>query len=206
MLSLCAVGVQAGSVPYASLYRALEPGLKLEKYDRLLAVQRIHSKLAAKPQTIQVRIQARSGAIDIPIAADGRIRFPLTADLLAENPVVESNQPAGSLSLSVSFEVASPTGSTLPYTDFLDSVRQAQEALRQLDGPYSRAEVVGLEFRMAGADASATVECPDSEDLLRADNQGRIVVRTDPRIAAKEAQIRFSAAPQQTFPNLRMPQ
>lgn len=206
LLVLSAAHVHAGSAPYASLYRALEPGLKLDRYDRLLAVQRIQSKLAeVQPGTITVRILAQSGAIDVPIGADGRMRFPLTRELLTENPVVESNQPSGSLSLSVSFEVAPPASSTLAYTDFLDSVRQAQDALRQLDGPYAKAEVVGLEFRMGEPDASATVECPDSEDLLRADQKGRIVVRIDPRLPPADTTIHFSAAPRQAFPNLRMP-
>lgn len=207
LLVFSATDAVAGSAPYASLYRALEPGLKLDRYDRLLAVQRIQSKLAeVPPGTITVRILARGGAIDVPIGADGRMRFPLTSELLAENPVVESNQPSGSLSLSVSFEVAPPAGSNMAYTDFLDSVRQAQEALRQLDGPYAKAEVVGLEFRMGGPDASATVACPDSEDLLRADQKGRIVVRIDPRLPPADTAIHFSDAPRQAFPNLRMPQ
>lgn len=197
----------AGSAPYASLYRALQPGLKLEDYPRLKAVQRIQSKSdQVRPDQITVRILARSGVIEVPISADGQIRFPLEAGLLSENPQVESNQPSGSLSLSVSFEVAPPTQTVLPYVDFVDSVQQAQAALRELEGEYATAEVVGIEYRMAQADASVVVESPAGEDFLRADAKGRIIVRRESLLDPAQSRIRFSAPPIQAFPNLRMPQ
>jgi hypothetical protein len=203
---LAPVLAQAGSAPYASLYHALEPGLKLKDFPRLKAVQRIQSKLArVRPDQISVRILTGGGSIDVPITADGQIRFPLEDRLLSENPAVESNQPSGSLSLSVSFEVVPPAQVALPYGEFIDSVRQAQAALRQLDNEYAQAEVVGVEYRMAQADASVTVESPNGEDLLRADAKGRIIVRMDPLLDSARTRIRFSALPTQAFPNLRMP-
>lgn len=196
---------QAGSAPYASLHRALVPGLKLQRYPRLQAVQRILSKRPDVPaSSIEVSILAAAGTIKVPIGADGRVNFPMTEALLAENPVVESNQPSGSLSISVSFEIAPPTTTTLSYEEFKLTIDEAAAALKELEGPYASASVAGIEFRMPSPDGSVTIESTNSEDLLSADSAGRIVVSFEPRLATVGSQIRFSAVPRQAFPHLRV--
>ena len=66
-------------VRYENLYRALEPGLIISSFDRLLARQRIVSRQSeVSPSQIEVRILSTSGAIVVKVAPDGTVNFPMT--------------------------------------------------------------------------------------------------------------------------------
>lgn len=204
-LTLLPVGTAcAEGVPYASLYQALSPGLQLQQYPRLAAVQRIVSKRSdVQPQQIRVWINSSEGRIDIPVGADGMVRFPMREELLRTSTTVSSNQPPGSLSVSLSFEVVPPATTVWPWTEFSETFAQAREALARLEGAERAAELAGIEFRMPTAADKLTVETPSSEDLLSANDKGQIVLRWDERLPLQSTRIRFSNPPVQALPYLR---
>jgi hypothetical protein len=174
-----AIAQDGGRVPYSTLYQALSPAREVEDHPRLRAVQRIESKLpGVTPQQIAVRIHARSGVIAVPIAADGAARFPLRDDLLAENPPVSSNQPKGSITLSVTMALRVPETTRLSAADLRAALADVDAWLTRQGGggPPTR----GVEFRFPpGSGASLTVR-GDTERFLLADDAGRIVVVRDP--------------------------
>lgn len=192
-----------GRVPYASLYRALEPGLVIERFPSLRAVQRMTSKLPnVSPQQISVRILAKSGPIDIAVGPDGRVQFPMLAALLSENPHVESNQPQGSLSLSATMEIALSDGLSVPYGELFEAARQAQQALSAL-GAGTAMRVQGVELLFAErSQARVTIEHARGDELLLADDSGLVAVRADPNLLARKAVVRFSTVPLSARPHL----
>lgn len=175
-----------GRTPYSTLYRALEAARDVEDHPHLRAVQRIESKLpGVRPQQIAVRIHARSGDIDVPIDPDGSARFPLRDDLLAEDPPVSSNQPKGTITLSVTLALRVPASTRLAAADLRAALDDVDAWLERQggDGRPTR----GVEFRFPpGSGASLTVR-GDTERFLLADDAGRIVVVRDPDLDAATA-------------------
>jgi hypothetical protein len=183
LLAVALVGPVAaadgGRTPYSTLYRALAPAREVGEHPRLRAVQRIESKLpGVRPQQIEVRIHARSGDIAVPIAADGAAQFPLRDDLLAEDPPVSSNQPKGSITLSVTLALRVPDSTRLSAADLRAALADVDAWLVEQGNP--GAPTRGVEFRFPpGSGASLTVR-GDTERFLLADDAGRIVVVRDP--------------------------
>jgi hypothetical protein len=198
-----AIALAQGRAAYADLYRVLEAGQVLAKYPRLAAVQRITSRRAeVRPEQIEVIIEARSGAIRVPIAADGRAEFPLRPDLLAENPSVRSNQPQGTLSVTVSFELKPPAATAVPYVELSAALDEAERALAELGAGGERARVAGIEFRFPpGVEGRMVVVLPDREDLYLSDPQGSVVLKRLPG-DGRQALVQFDPLPIQALPLL----
>jgi hypothetical protein len=188
--------------PYAVLYQALAAAREVEGEPLLRAVQRIESKLpGVTPGQIEVVIAARAGRIVVPIGADGRAAFPLRDDLLAENPVVHTNQPRGSLTLSVTLALATPRSTRVPVPELLAALDAVDAWLqREATAGAPRAAATGVEFRFPpGASAQATVR-GGSERLLVADAEGRIVLMRDPDLLAGATEVELSQQPLELLP------
>lgn len=194
----------AGETPYRALYQVLSPSLKLSGYSRLRPIQRIVSKDPAVPASeIRVRIEAGNGPIELTPAADGRVEFPMSEALLAENPPVRSNQPRGSLSVSVSFEIDLGEGDGLPYAVLAEGIDQAQQALAEVEPGLAGHRVAGIEFSFPpDSDARVQIIDPRLEALLMADRQGHVRLRNDPRLRESGASVRWSPKPLRAVPYL----
>ena len=175
-------------VRYASLYRALEPGLVIAKFDRLMAHQRIVSRLSeVSPSQIEVRILAASGVILVKVAQDGSVNFPMTPELLAENPIVESNQAKGSLSLSATMEIKLGQDKVVAYADIYASAMQAQQAIAALGPAMAGRRVRSIEFEFERSQgARAELIDTKTEELLLADRQGLLILRIDEALAKRK--------------------
>lgn len=188
--------------PYAVLYQALAAAREVEGEPLLRAVQRIESKLpGVEPGQIEVVIAARGGRIVVPIGADGSAAFPLRDDLLAENPVVLTNQPRGSLTLSVTLALATPGSTRVPVPELLAALGAVDAWLaRQATAGGPQDQATGIEFRFPpGAPAQATVR-GSSERLLIADAEGRIVLMRDPDLMAGATEVELSQRPLEVLP------
>lgn len=191
-------------VRYANLYHALEPGLVIAGYDRLLARQRIVSRRSeVLPSQIEVRILAASGTILVKVAQDGSVNFPMSQDLLAENPIVESNQAKGSLSLSATMEIKLGQNKVMAYADLYLSAMQAQKAIAALGPTMAGRKVRSIEFEFDRTqDARAELTDSNAEELLVADKQGLLNVRVDEDLVTRKAQLRFSNSPVAARPHI----
>ena len=189
-----AVAQEPVRVPYASLYQALAPGLQIADFDRLIARQRIVSRRPdVLPGSIKVRILAKSGVIAIDASDIGDIQFPMTDALLAENPMVESNQPKGSLSLSATMELKLSGQLQVPYSEFFEAAKQAQQAVEKMGAGLAGRKVRSIEFEFDQS-ANARVELVDSraEELLFANEFGLLELRVDADLVKRGAQVKFS--------------
>ena len=101
-------------------------------FAELLIESRGH-KLA--PADITVTIQSHTGAINVPVSRDGAIQnFPISGDLLAENPLVVANQPKGSLELGLQIRIPVPNQKRFKYSDLVAGVKEANHLVRKATG------------------------------------------------------------------------
>jgi hypothetical protein len=199
---VAAAQAQSPGTPYAVLYQVLASSQEIARYDRLVAIQRIESKLGnVSPDLIVVEIRARAGTLRVRPTHDGSVNFPLNASLLAENPLVVTNQPKGSLTLSVTLGLKLPTSTRVPVGELNAALAEADQLLARgvsgLDG-----HVRGVELRFEpGANASLTLR-GRSERLLMADHAGRIVLMHDGDLNEAAAVIELNRLPMQVLPYL----
>lgn len=198
------VTAEEGAVPYAALHARFAPADILADYPRLRGVQRVSSRLQqVRPEQIQIWIEAASGRIDVPIDRDGRARFPLTEQLLQENPWVRSNQPQGSLQLQLSLEVYLPETKQVGYAEIWQDIEQAQAALDRLGPEYVGSQVVGIEYQFLDGPGQVLLSGRNIELSLLADQHGRVMLRRDPDWLAAEVQVRFDGTLASALPRLR---
>ena len=194
-----ALAQATGDVPYAVLYETLAPAVAIRRYPRLLPVQRVESKLdGVAPDSIRIRIGAGADAIDVPVGADGAIDFPLQAALLAANPPVRTNQPRGSLTLSVTLALRVPAGPRLAADAIRAALAEVDALMAETAGGAPRAR--GVEFRFpAGAGASLNLSGAGGRVLV-ADARDRIVLMRDTDLQPPAALLEFSTAPVLVLP------
>jgi hypothetical protein len=188
------------STPYATLYQVLSPVNKIETYDHLVAIERIESKnTSVRPETIKVVIYAKSGAIFVPVAPSGEVKFPVTDALRAENPAVETNQPRGSLALIVNVALKIGDRLRVPWTDIEAGLGQVKQFYAETQGSAAPA-INGVEVHFTGGkEAMLTIE-GKSERLLMADPGGRIIVTREMANEHPGAVLVFSRAPEFVVP------
>jgi len=194
------------ATPYVTLFTVLAPAQQINSFDRLRAVQRIESKMAGvTPNQIRIVVKAKRGDIAVPVAADGHISFPLDEALKAENPNVETNQPKGSLSLTVTMELRLPEGLHIAWADLHAALDQAHDVLAaqaKVEG-LNVPGIVGAEFRFGrGTEARVTVT-GKSERLLVADAEGRVIVMLDEAAAKEQPSLEFTHKPLAVMPFLQ---
>lgn len=186
------------ATPYAVLHAVLAPAQVIRGHDRLQAVEHVQSKLpGVRAQDIRISIHAKSGVVPVPVGADGSVDFPASEALLAENPPVETNQPKGSLMLSVNVALKPPAGLEVPWSELAAALRQAQELATRMaeQGGKPAQAVKGVEIHFEpGTPASVTV-AGRSERLLQADADGDVVLLSDTIAEADKARVVFSRRP-----------
>ncbi|HVT31010.1 MAG TPA: hypothetical protein VHE32_00065 [Rhodanobacteraceae bacterium] len=195
-----ATAEDAGSTPYLALYRVLSPIAGIEAYDRLVAVERIESKLpGVRAGDIRIVIHARSGAIPVAVGDGGAVKFPVSDALRAENPPVETNQPKGSLALIVNVGLRGAGALRVPWSDIEAGLEQAKAFYAKNRGDAAPA-ISGVEVHFPpGGSAMLTIEGKD-ERLLMADPAGRIVVTRDMIAGEAPPELVFSRAPDFVLP------
>lgn len=188
------------STPYATLYQVLSPVNKIATYDHLVAIERIESKdPSVRPETIKVVIYAKSGAIVVPVATTGEVKFPVTDALRTENPAVETNQRRGSLALIVNVALKIGDRLRVPWSDIEAGLNQVKQFYAETQGS-AAPTINGIEAHFTvGKDAMLTIE-GKSERLLMADPTGRIIVTREMANENPGAVLAFSRAPEYVVP------
>ena len=192
----------AGATPYLALYQVLAPARSIRAYDRLVAVERVQSKSPdVRAQDIRITIRARRGAIAVPVAADGSVDFPADENLQTENPPVETNQPKGSLMLSVHAALRLPDALEMPWSEVEAGLRQAEELFAKTPGGSAEgAKPRGVEILFAPGESASVTLTGKSERLLQADADGRILVTRDMVVESEQPRLKFSRRARRMLP------
>lgn len=200
--SCCPLAAQNARVDYAALHRVLAPAPELQSFDRLHLVQRIESRdPGVRPEQIRLTVESRKGAILLEVAEDGGLAFPMSPDLLDENPAVVSNQPSGSLRASLSVELRAPNGLQWSYSDLWEGMQQAEQAARLQPDGSNATSIEGVELRFAPeSNARVLIVYGTAERLLLADPAGRVYIRRDPALLQADARLQISGVLHHVLP------
>jgi hypothetical protein len=181
-------------IPYEVLYQALAPGLQFERYAHLSVRQQVRSKdLSVAPSQIQIDVLSKSGTLRVPISAAGEMQFPMNESLRTENPMVRSNQPKGSLSLSVTMAIKTPANLKMPYADLFKAAEQATIALQAINPKANNIQVPRIDFFFEPTvEAKIDLISDRSEQTLLANAKGVISIRIDPLLVQQKTELIFS--------------
>jgi hypothetical protein len=104
--------------------------------DRFFAEPIVESKgHKLAPADTTLTIQSQNGPINVPVSRDGAVGdFPISAELLAENPLVVSNKPKGSLDLALQIRIPVPNEKRFRYSDLVVSLKEANHLFRKAMG------------------------------------------------------------------------
>ena len=189
---------EAGQVPYAVIHKAVTRAQQV-KHPKLRAVVSVEPKAkSAQANDVTMVIQAKSGPIKVGIGEGGEIRdFPLTPELLKENPPVSSNQPKGTSQMRVAMEAVLPDTTAYAYRDLADLLDAANAELKKQAGMLSMvmpgAKALLFHFKGAGKQR-VTIEGKESQVLTaEADRTVRLVI--DKALVAQNPQVVLSEKP-----------
>ena len=196
---LLAASLTADARPLKEMCEQFEPLRKLSDLRYIKPAVKVKpEKESVRPQDVVFTIEAKAGAIKVVPAPDGTIAFPLTDALCAENPNVESNQPAGSLGMVVHIDPALPPVKTLDYR-LLESLRQEwdtaisrQKFFYRMLAPSAKGYQVVFE---PGKGGSAEIRLPEGTRKLVADTHGVIRIPIEPAWASSNPTIVLSDMP-----------
>ena len=195
---------ESGQVPYSVIHKAVTRAQQV-KHPKLRAVVRVDSKAqGTKPREIAMIIQAKSGPINVAIADGGEIRsFPVSDELLKENPPVLSNQPKGSSRLQVGIELVVPDTLTYSGRELAQLIDVANAEIKKQAGMLSllapRAKAFSFHFR-GGGKQTVTINGKEPQ-TLSADASGVARLEIDKSFAAQDPQIVLSEKPTKVLVN-----
>jgi hypothetical protein len=200
-LLLSTVSAECGSIiPYAKLYDLFERGAKIKSPNlRPIFVVASNNK-AIKASSITLTIQAKSGPIEIKVDPDGEIRsFPLTQELLKENPPVQTNQPKGTLMIGGGMGIILPDSLTYSYQQLNDLVAQASAEMKKQAGlllSFMVPKAKGLIFEFSSPrKQTLTIAFKNGPKVLRADGDGGITLPLDKTSLAENPTVTLSEKP-----------
>ncbi|HKE46652.1 MAG TPA: hypothetical protein VKB52_01190 [Rhodanobacteraceae bacterium] len=193
-------GETVSTTPYATLYQVLAPVRAIEGYDRLVAIQRVESKIDTPAKDIRIVIHAKNGPIPVAVAADGEVTFPVTDALREENPPVETNQPKGSLALIVNVALRGADKLRVPWSDIEAGLGEVRTFYEKSKSAATAPAVSGIEVYFAGGGAAMLTIEGKGERLLMADPNGRIIVTRDMAPPSESPTLVFSRAPAFVLP------
>ena len=188
-----------GQIPYSTIHKALTRARAVTSPNLRPTVSIISTDAnASKSQPVKLVVQAKSGAMNVDVDNDGEIRsFPLTDELLKENPFVLSNQPRGKSQLRVAVAVVLPDGLSYSYKLLAQRLDEANAEIKKQAGMLSvmapRAKTLQFQFKTP-AKQTLTIG-GKSGQALTADNNGMIELTIDPKIASEDPQVVVSEKP-----------
>ena len=194
-----------GSMPYAKLHALFQDasGISAPNIRPTVVVNSTNKEVP--PAAITLTIQAKSGLIKVPIEPDGEIRaFPMNAELLKENPAVQSNQPKGTLRLIPGITVQLPDTLTYTGAQLNELLEQANAAIKKQAGTMARLapQAKGFNFQFRSPyNQTLTIVSKSGSKTLRPDPNGIIALAMDkltlsenPTVTVSEKPLKVSAA------------
>lgn len=206
LLSLFAVAASAEN-RYLDLHKIVAPVANLEGLRYVSAD--LHAKstnATVKPDAIVFTIRASGGDVAVPVRADGKFELPITDALVAENPVVETNQPEGSLEISMTFDVRADPQQTFDYA-LLDAMRREYDQVvgrQKLTWRLFAPNGDGLLIRFPkGSDATVTVALASGPVRYAADEKDEVRLPDKAEWRRQNPRIETSVKPEKVALNLR---
>jgi hypothetical protein len=197
-LAMPAAAEDFGSMPYAKLYALFQDasGVSAPNIRPTVAISSTNKEV--KPAAITLTIQARSGPIKVALEPDGEIRtFPMSEELLKENPIVLSNQPKDTLRFVSGLTVQLPDTLAYTYAQLSDLLDQVNAKIRKQSGTMSKLapQAKGLTFQFRSPyTQTMTIVSQNNSKTLRPDRAGAIAFPLDKQALSENPTVTVSVA------------
>jgi len=188
------------TIPYAKLYSLFERGAQIKSpHVRPIFVVQSTNK-AVTPESITLTVQAKSGVIPLKIDSDGEIHgFPVSAELLKENPPILTNQAKGSLRIGGGLGIILPDSLTFTFAELNGYLSEATAEMKKQAGTFLSFMVPsakGLIFEFASPrKQSLTISYKAGPKVLTADSDGGIKLPIDKATLAENPSVTVSEKP-----------
>lgn len=202
ILTVCATSARCAdlTIPYAKLYPMFSRGAQIKSpHVRPIFVVQSTDK-AVKPGSITLTVQAKSGAIPLKIDPDGEIHgFPVSAELLKEDPPILTNQAKGSLRIGGGIGITLPDSLTFSFAELNGYLVEASAEMKKQAGMFLSFMVPsakGLIFEFASArKQTLTIAYKAGPKVLTTDSDGGIKLPIDKTSLAANPTVTLSEKP-----------
>jgi hypothetical protein len=159
------------------------------------------------PANTTLTIQSQDGAINVPISRDGAVEnFPISNELLAENPLVVANKPKESLDLTLQIRIPVPNQKRFRYSELVAGLKEANHLFRKAMGILGlfapQTKDLTFVFAPTSTVPAVTVLWKGSPKTMIGDDDGMLVIRIDestkedPDVLVTEIPEKIVAIPQ----------
>ena len=195
-------GEDSGQVPYATIHKVMSRAQQV-KHPKVRATVRMESKTPGV-EAKDLVIQAKSGPIKVPVGDGGEVRnFPITPELLKENPMVSSGLPKGAAALNVALEFVVPDSTTYSYRELAQTLEEANAEMKKqagmMSGMMPRAKALSFQFD-GGGKQTVTINGKNPQ-VLTADANGAVRMEIDKSLVAQDPQVVVSEKPAKILVN-----
>lgn len=184
-------------MPYHALTRhwsAFEE-LAPEARDKVRLTVRVQSKHAGVDPLV-LWMDVGGHHYDLPVDSYGLVQVPRTPDLIAADPLVQTNQPKGSVDTELALVLLVPDSRQFHYADLKAATDQTSQLIHQAAGGLISLflpSVTGVSFTCpTGTDCSITLHRASGDEDLQADRDGKIRLPLDQALAAENPLIEAS--------------
>lgn len=161
--------------PYAGLYRVFnQQTLDEAKYVRIDRGFTIRDEVLALGD-LRVIIMAADGPIELAIAEDGTVDFPLSDALYAENPAIRTNAPTGVLGARINIVSEAPPQQRFDYALVSEMADEYRELVRK-QGMVARLAMPRPKGLRAEFDGDEPAYATIGGERIEADGQGALVI------------------------------
>jgi len=166
-----------------------------EARDRVRLTVRVQAaKAGGEPVALWMDIGGRH--YDLPVDSYGLVQVPRTPDIIAADPLVETNQPKGSVDTELALLLLMPDSRQFHYADLQAAADQTNALIHQAAGGLVSLflpAVTGINFICpTGTECSVTLHRASGDRVL-ASQGGRIQLALDAALAAENPLIEASA-------------
>lgn len=155
---------------------------------------RVDAPHATQPVAMWMDISGRR--YDLTVDSYGLVQVPRSADIIAADPVVESNQPRGSIDTELALLLLVPDSQKFHYADLQAATDQTNALIRQAAGGLVSMflpTITGVSFACpAGVDCAITIHSAAGDQVMRSDKDGKILLPLNKAMAAENPLIEAS--------------
>lgn len=141
------VPVENAEIPYAIVHNLFRDsaGISSPHLHPSVTIHSSHPDVA--PDQITLTMLAAAGPVSLTLLPNGELQdFPMTDEFLAENPVIQTNQPKGSIVILSAVAVQLPDSLHYTGAELRDLLAEANAALKKQAGPFAEMAPQGTGF------------------------------------------------------------
>lgn len=195
-LSTPAWALDSAHLRYHSLTRhwsAFEE-LAPEARNRVRLTVRVDAPHATGPVAMWMEVGGHR--YDLTVDSYGLVQVPRDADIIAADPLVESNQPRGSIETELALLLLVPDSQHFHYADLQAATDQTNALIHQAAGGLISMflpTITGVTFTCpTGTDCAITVHHSASDEILHANQDGKILLPLSASLANENPLIEAS--------------